>query len=624
VDGSTAAASTISFSQFAQGGAAGSTNGGTGPAGNGGDATNSIARSKNVSSFILSGTSDGGKGGDRNDGSGAAGKGGAALLVIDSENSGGTTTARASDVTGGNGGVGSNAASGGDGGSATSSMTAGTTGNSHNASATGSQAVKGGNAGPGAGSGNGGRGGDATSISIASVSGTSSTPSATDIATGGVGGSSSGAGAAGAGGDASSTASVSAPNSSFSLSPTATATGGAAGTPSLGTSLGGHGGNATALVTATGLGSASATANATGGNGTNGQPNGNSVASAISNGNGGTASTTAKSAGKYISAIVASAIAPSAGLVEAQSRAAYDLPTPPLSTAAGFEATSYVTGAPLNFASLLTGNPNSQTAFTNARPMVAGTLGGVYSSNASLGSRTFSSSATFSLVVSSFAGTEAVRFAVLDAQGVGSGFTSMSITITSRGSTVDTQTFTDAATATTYLKDRVYSFGVASGTNGLIPVTVQLIVTTSTPDSGYVLNYGAAVADGSSPTGFSAWAATNSVPADFSDADNDGLNNFLEYALGRNPNATETTSASTAGTQNISGSNYPTLTVSRNGILSDVNYTVQVSTDLIHWNSGPAFTTTITNTATQLVVRSNTPLSPSSPPQFLRLVCTPQ
>jgi hypothetical protein len=200
----------------------------------------------------------------------------------------------------------------------------------------------------------------------------------------------------------------------------------------------------------------------------------------------------------------------------------------------------------------------------------------------------------------------------------------MSITITSRGVQVDSQTFGDAASATAYLKDRVYNFGVASGTNGLIPVTILMTVTTSSTDSGYLLNYGAGVIDGSSPTGFSAWAATNSVSADFSDKDNDGLNNFLEYALGRNPNAPDTTGVSVAGVQNVSGSNYPTLTITRNGILSDVNYTVQVSTDLVHWNSGPAFTTTITNTASQLVVRSNTPISPSSPPQFLRLLCTPQ
>ena len=149
-------------------------------------------------------------------------------------------------------------------------------------------------------------------------------------------------------------------------------------------------------------------------------------------------------------------------------------------------------------------------------------------------------------------------------------------------------------------------------------------MTASTANSGFAVTFGAAIVDGSSPTGFAAFAATNHVPADYTDFDKDGLNNFVEYALGLNPQVADSAGASAMSLQPVSGSTYPTLTINRTSIRPDVSYRVEVSTDLILWNSGPSYTTTITDTPTQLKVRSNTPVTPSSPTQFLRLAVVPQ
>lgn len=352
--------------------------------------------------------------------------------------------------------------------------------------------------------------------------------------------------------------------------------------------------------------------------------NGNALAHATSNGGGGTATSTARSGGPLAINTQATASAPSAGLVESESRAEYGTPAPSISATAGIESVAYLTAAPLNLASYLTGNPNAQAAFASSRPIASGVLKCAYPASSLGAARTFTASANYSLQTSTFAGTEAVRFAVLDAQTLASGFSSLSLQITSRSVSVDSQTFSSPATAVTYLKDRVYNLGTTTASGNQIPIQITLTVTASASDSGFALTFGNVVVDGSSPSGFAAYAATNNVPADYSDTDRDGLNNFVEYALGLSPNTSDGSNASVVGIENVSGSNYPTLTINRASIRSDVSYRVEVSTDLKQWNSGPSYTTVITDNAMQLKVRSNTPITPGAPPQFLRLEVVPQ
>jgi hypothetical protein len=110
--------------------------------------------------------------------------------------------------------------------------------------------------------------------------------------------------------------------------------------------------------------------------------------------------------------------------------------------------------------------------------------------------------------------------------------------------------------------------------------------------------------------------ANTAVPA------GDGVPNLIKYALGLNPFTY--VSPGQLPTESIapdSGQNYLTLTVSRAADPSDITYIVEVSGDLQTWLSGLPYTVTLTNTATQLVVRDNTPVNGVTR-RFIRLRIT--
>ncbi|MEY4489552.1 MAG: hypothetical protein RIQ79_2060, partial [Verrucomicrobiota bacterium] len=88
---------------------------------------------------------------------------------------------------------------------------------------------------------------------------------------------------------------------------------------------------------------------------------------------------------------------------------------------------------------------------------------------------------------------------------------------------------------------------------------------------------------------FSTWQASNFTPlevansaisGDNADPDADGLNNLLEFAFGLAPKSTDATGKPTSAVQNISGSDYLTLTFRRRAPALDLAYAVQTSGDL--------------------------------------------
>jgi hypothetical protein len=99
----------------------------------------------------------------------------------------------------------------------------------------------------------------------------------------------------------------------------------------------------------------------------------------------------------------------------------------------------------------------------------------------------------------------------------------------------------------------------------------------------------------------------------------DGIPNLLKYAVGLDPLTATTSSAFlSGGLEAFGGQKYLTLTVTRSAEVPDINYVVEVSSDLVTWSSGVSSTVTLTDTPTQLVVRDNTPAQ-SIPKRFLRL-----
>jgi len=111
--------------------------------------------------------------------------------------------------------------------------------------------------------------------------------------------------------------------------------------------------------------------------------------------------------------------------------------------------------------------------------------------------------------------------------------------------------------------------------------------------------------------------ANNANPA------GDAVPNLIKYALGLNPLTPATAAQLPSGSIQLDGgTNYLTLTVNRAAEPSDVTYIVEISSNLLSsWVSGPLNTVTLTNTATQLVVRDTTPV-PAATARFIRLRVT--
>lgn len=103
----------------------------------------------------------------------------------------------------------------------------------------------------------------------------------------------------------------------------------------------------------------------------------------------------------------------------------------------------------------------------------------------------------------------------------------------------------------------------------------------------------------------------------------DAVPNLIKYALGLDPLVPAAKAQlPSGGIQPFAGQNYLTLTINRSADPTDVTCTVEVSSNILTgWVSGTPNTVTLTNTATQLVVRDNTPV-PAATARFIRLVVT--
>ena len=132
-------------------------------------------------------------------------------------------------------------------------------------------------------------------------------------------------------------------------------------------------------------------------------------------------------------------------------------------------------------------------------------------------------------------------------------------------------------------------------------------------------------------TPISAWRAANfsaaelgnaAISGDLADPDGDGLVNLVEYALRLQPRAVDTGGLPSVARES---DGRLSLTYTRNLGATDVQVNVEVSTDLVTWNSGPDYTAvvqTIDGSGVQTVkVVSLVPVA-SSPQQFLRVKVT--
>lgn len=103
------------------------------------------------------------------------------------------------------------------------------------------------------------------------------------------------------------------------------------------------------------------------------------------------------------------------------------------------------------------------------------------------------------------------------------------------------------------------------------------------------------------------------------DPDNDGISNLLEYAFASNPNQSSVTNLPVVGTTN----GYLSITFTQQIPPTDLYYTVQVSSDMVTWTSGPGSTTQLSvtpidSTTQRVTVRDNV-LVTTSPNRFIRV-----
>lgn len=102
----------------------------------------------------------------------------------------------------------------------------------------------------------------------------------------------------------------------------------------------------------------------------------------------------------------------------------------------------------------------------------------------------------------------------------------------------------------------------------------------------------------------------------------DGISNLMKYALGLSPKTPSTSSLPTVGKQAVNGKTYLTLTFTKIRALTDIVYTVQVSSDLITWNSGASYTVRMDNGSTDQAVYRDLVAVGDASRRFIRLQVT--
>jgi hypothetical protein len=171
----------------------------------------------------------------------------------------------------------------------------------------------------------------------------------------------------------------------------------------------------------------------------------------------------------------------------------------------------------------------------------------------------------------------------------------------------------------TNLANELYNTSQAAGSRDNFGVGIRFITPTIASARVYIgTTNGVGVLgllDQSTLTPLQTWRANHfgnpsnvGAGADTASPAGDGVPNLVKYALGLDPHTPAAASQLPSGSiQPDSGQNYLTLTTTYVAQAPDVTYAVEVSGDLRSWTSGPPFTVTLTNTATQLTVRDNVP-----------------
>lgn len=150
--------------------------------------------------------------------------------------------------------------------------------------------------------------------------------------------------------------------------------------------------------------------------------------------------------------------------------------------------------------------------------------------------------------------------------------------------------------------------------------TVTTIVGSINPSGSPFLMRAAAVSTATMT--WTQWqaAALNGVSQNglLDDPDKDGVSNLFEFAFGGEPTVPGAAPSLPVTLRTVGTTNHLSIRVPR-PVDRAVTVTVQVSSDLVVWNEGEAFTEMVENNANDFVVRDRTPLAPGNPRRFIRI-----
>jgi alpha-L-arabinofuranosidase len=102
----------------------------------------------------------------------------------------------------------------------------------------------------------------------------------------------------------------------------------------------------------------------------------------------------------------------------------------------------------------------------------------------------------------------------------------------------------------------------------------------------------------------------------------DGIPNLMKYALGLSARTPGSSGLPHSGSTPLNGKSYLTLSFTDLSALSDINYNVQVSSDLRNWMSGPQYTLRIDNGTTSTATYRDLTAMQDAPRRFMRLSLT--
>ncbi|MGC9450577.1 MAG: PKD domain-containing protein [Oceanipulchritudo sp.] len=103
-----------------------------------------------------------------------------------------------------------------------------------------------------------------------------------------------------------------------------------------------------------------------------------------------------------------------------------------------------------------------------------------------------------------------------------------------------------------------------------------------------------------------------------SDPEGDGIVNLTEFALGGNPMVADPQILPVIDTEQVGGLDHLRISINKNPNALGIDYVVEVSGDIVNWDSGAAHSTVISETDISLIVRDNLPMDPANP-RFIRL-----